>query len=92
MADFILRDAKEKFGDEEFFQGVRFELAQLPQIADWEVGREYTLILKVKQTSHNFRDVEGEGQTESATFDILKVGAFQPEEVERMEIVKKKLG
>lgn len=92
MSDFILRDAVEKIGDTKFFQSIRFELEQLPQIADWEVGREYTLILKVKETSHNFRDVEGEGQTESATFDILKVGVFQPEEVERMRIVKKKLG
>ena len=47
----------------------------LPEVADWEVGHEYKLLVEVKQTSKSINEYEGKKKM-TATFEIAKVKAI----------------
>lgn len=72
-------------------QGARFlptiylDSRQIAEIRDWEVGEEYTLILKVKQTSKSENDKEKDGKVNSvrAEFDVIAYKAIS-EDYENM--------
>lgn len=73
-------------------KGMRFlptlylDSKQVPEIADWKVGEEYMLVLKVKQTSKSENDKEKDGKVNSvrAEFDILAYKAGEDEDYENM--------
>ncbi len=49
------------------------DLSHLPEAKDWEIGKEYTVALKLKMGSMNIRnEKEGRG-TGSAGFDIVGI-------------------
>lgn len=56
---------------EPMYPMIHFTETDLPEIKDWEVGREYGLKLKVKMTSVSMTPSD----TKEAHFDILEVGA-----------------
>jgi hypothetical protein len=100
----ILRDAGEKstffagscpegsgIKEEVSYQGVRFDIAQLPEIADWVVGEEYELIIRVKETEHSIDEEEGKVK-ERARFEIRAVGAYEEPEARSSKLAKEKLG
>lgn len=60
-------------GDDKHFPSLTMSLKDLPEAADWEIGKEYSLDLKVKQVSIS-KDKDGGG---SVRFDIV---AVNPEE------------
>lgn len=53
---------------------------QLPEIKDWETGKEYILVLKVMQTGNNLQARTGENPDDpshlSADFDIEEVAGY----------------
>lgn len=97
MSDFTLRDAGKKMetigpmmadSKEVYYPSVCFDTKQLPELSTWEVGGEYTLVIKVKEVSHEMFDKDGKVK-ESAFFDILKVGAYKGDEYYTKEAEKK---
>ncbi len=69
-----------------------FTAVQLPEIALWEPGKDYYLVVKVKQTSYRIDKHEGKRE-ESADFEVLEVGAIKTDDYhgEDADVVKKKL-
>lgn len=53
-----------------FRPSIHLDEDQLKEIKDWEVGRNYTLILEVTQKSKR----EDSNKKISASFDIMKIG------------------
>lgn len=51
----------------------------LPEIEDFEVGKDYELVLKVEQKSKNMRK-EGKNNVCSAEFSIKKAGVLESKE------------
>lgn len=99
MKDFTLRDAGQTMmglthsgpgKQEKYYQTVSFDIEQLPEIGVWEVGKEYTLIVKVKQVVHSMRE-EKDNTRERGDFEILKVANYVPEVDEYGPEVKRKL-
>ena len=56
-----------------FLPTLYLDSKQVSEIRDWEVGEEYTLVIKVKQTGKNENDKEKDGKVNSvrADFDIV---------------------
>jgi hypothetical protein len=56
---------------------VRFNVNQLPEIKNWEVGKEYTIIIKAKMTGYEQRKLDnemmGKKEKEEAKFEITAV-------------------
>lgn len=74
----------ESYGDfdpkKKWYPNISFAYDQLPKEAqDWEVGKEYTLVLEVKQVSKSEQadDQHGGGRL---SFDVLKVGLDEDNE------------
>ena len=76
---------------EKYYPTVSFDVKQLPEISLWQVGGEYMLVLKVKQTGYNQNKYMGKVE-EKATFEIRQVGAMQNEAKMMEGVVGKKLG
>ena len=56
------------------YPSVSFTAAELPEIKNWYVGEEYSLILKVRQTGSRLVDTNiTEGGIIKADFEILAV-------------------
>ena len=99
MIQYTLRDAsqEETYPDhdgslkhEKYFQNIRFEISQLPEIGFWMPGETYTLVIRVRQKEHTVEKRAGVVE-ETATFEIKEVGAINSEHEEISEAVKKKL-
>ena len=95
-----LRDAKVKYNydmptvagkEDGYYQSIDFDTTALPEIALWQVGEEYTIILKVRETRHELVKSEDNGIKEKACFEILEVGSFADGMEENREKVKNKL-
>jgi hypothetical protein len=74
-----------------YYQRLDLTVEQLPEISSWEVGKEYMLVIKVRETSHELEKHMGEGVKEKACFEVLEVGAFTDPTGEIRELVKNKL-
>lgn len=93
----MLRKAKIKYefpmetshGKEDgYFQSIEFDTEMLPEISSWQVGEEYLLIVKVKQTRHEV--VKKENFTkERATFEIVEVGSYDHADVYKDQVKNK---
>ncbi len=88
MKDTIIRDASIEIahptsdGDveiEKLHQTLTFDSHMLPQLVDWEVGMNYTLVIEVKQKSRHTNL-----NSDSATFKVLGVGVHE-EEIDILE-------
>ena len=100
MKEYTLRDAGSemmgpvcadgKMEKEKWYQGMGFDIKALPEIGMWQVGEEYFLIVKVKEVNHSLRE-DKEGAQESADFEVLSVGAYNPEVDKYGEEVSKRL-
>lgn len=98
---FILRDAKVKYNhnistmvdgkEDGYYQTIDFDVSSLPEIASWQVGEEYTIILKVKETRHELVKSEDNGVKEKASFEVLESGAYTDYNTENIQKVKDKL-
>ena len=58
-----------------FPQTIEFNVDQLPEIKEWEVGENYQITIKVRQKSFEERKKEGKKTKEEARFEILAVKA-----------------
>ena len=91
----ILRDAGtlEAFpggGTEKFFPHLHFTIEQLPEIGLWVPGETYTLVIKVKEKEHKIEKSDGKVE-ESASFEVMEVGALNSDHQEVEEKVNSKL-
>lgn len=57
-------------------QTLEFDTTQIPEIASWQVGGEYLIILKVTQTKSELEKEPDGNISQCATFQINEVGAF----------------
>lgn len=97
--DYTLRDVKpEGYGVpgegpvEKYYPRLEFELAELPEIATWQVGEEYDLVIKVRMKSYD-QSIEANKMEECACFEVLAVGAAPEQPMKILpDDVKKKLG
>lgn len=97
MSNYTLRDAKQKYdhptmeGSEDgYYNHLEFDINSLPEIASWQVGEEYILVVKVKQ--EDYRLVKDENAVkEKATFKVLEVAAYTDELAAQRDRVKEKL-
>ena len=100
--EYTLRDAGEKMMDMEsmpsskgeskkYYPSLYLNVENLPEIAVWEVGKEYTLIIKVKEESHTIDETHSGSTKESARFEVLKVGAVKSGDDKVEAFVKEKL-
>jgi len=48
-----------------------FDEKQVPEIKDWEVGEEYDVVLRLKQTSKNENELEPDENNLNAGFNIV---------------------
>jgi len=97
---YTLRNAKVKYMDDvspstmddgEYAQTLRFTTDQLPEIAYWQPGEEYYLVIKVKETEHSI-EKKGKEVSEEANFEVVEVGAISDDSGENYEgKVKSKL-
>lgn len=46
---------------------------QLPEIKDWETGKDYTIVLKVTQIGNR---LQGNGDKMAASFDISEIAGY----------------
>lgn len=99
MKDFTLRDAGQTMmglthsgpgKQEKYYQTVGFNIEQLPELGTWEVGKEYMLLIKVREVNHSIRENKDDTK-ETADFEIVKVANYVPEVDEYGPEVKKKL-
>lgn len=102
MSHYTLRDAGEAMmmptvsggGEKDkWYQTIRFDITQLPEIGTWAVGNKYYLVVEVKQVEHSIRE-DSKNEKEQGVFEVRKVAAFSPE-VDKYgsEVIKKlKLG
>lgn len=100
MSNYNLRDAKTKYdypagvisGKEEdgYYQQLEFTVDALPEISMWQVGEEYTLVIKVKEKRHELVK-DGEKVKEKAFFEVLEVGTMSTIDTEYRDKVKDKL-
>lgn len=74
-----------------YYQKLELTVEQLPEVASWEVGREYTLIIKVKEVNHELEKSVDSGVEEKACFEVIEVGAFTDPTAALRETVQKKL-
>jgi len=63
----------------EYFPSVHFDSKTLPEIKDWEVGEEYVVVMKLKQTSYSEHENDKEN-TADASFDIVEIGVLDKED------------
>ena len=94
-----LRNAKIKYeypmesshGKEDgYFQTIELDTIMLPEISYWQVGEEYTLVIKVKESRHEVVKNK-DSVKEKASFEILEVGSYDHTDISR-DKVKSKLG
>lgn len=100
MNRYTLRDAEMKYSydlpvsssksENGYYQTIEFDISALPEIASWQVGEEYTLVIKVKETKHEIIKT-GKSAKEKACFEILEVGNLSDGNEEYREKVKEKL-
>lgn len=76
---------------QKYYPTISFDVKQLPEISMWQVGGEYMLVLKVKQTSYNQSKYMGKTE-ERATFEVREVGSMHNEAKMTDSMVSKKLG
>lgn len=69
-------EPSEGYVEPEWNPSVSFDEKQLPEIKNWQVGEEYTIVLKVKQTSSRLQGPDHD-QRMAADFDIQQVGALE---------------
>lgn len=95
-----LRDAKMKYDypmmgpegkDDGYYQSLDFDISALPEIGSWQVGQEYTLVIKVREKRHELMKSEDKGVKEKACFEVLEVGSYQDGMDEARDKVKNKL-
>lgn len=65
----------------EFYPNIYLNSKELPDIADWDVGGEYYIVLKVEQKSKSIRTENGEDRV-GADFDIKEIGVVDESEME----------
>lgn len=64
-----------------FAKSLTFRVDELPEIADWDVGKEYIIVLKVEQTAIRNKDYFGsKDKVKRADFEIKQVGVIDDEE------------
>lgn len=96
--NYTLRKAKIKYeypmvsesgkGSDGYFQRLEFNSEQLPEISNWQPGEEYTIVIKVKEVSHEIKSTDGDSK-ECAYFEVTEVGCMKDEEM--MKMIAKKL-
>ena len=85
----MMRDAKMPMDmPDTYYQTLEFEIEQLPEIAAWTPGEEYTLIIKVREKEHEVSKENGKVK-ECARFDVLKVEAAPSQPAGYSELTKK---
>ena len=62
-------DLKEK--NRKYLPTLYLDEKQVPDIKDWEVGGEYDIVIRVKQTSKNENHLEDEENNLNAGFNIV---------------------
>lgn len=65
------------------FPTFQLDSEDLPELADWKVGENYTLIMEVEEISmRQGQEWQGEDKDNKvkATFKVLKVGVEEPED------------
>lgn len=72
-------------------QEVEFDTSMIPEIATWQVGGEYMIILKVKEIKHELEQDPDGTIEECATFQVTQVGAFRDPTEDLRSSVQKKL-
>ena len=94
MVNYTLRNAKMKMPGmmneqmSEYAQRLDFDTIQLPEVAMWQPGEEYLLVVKVKETKHEITKENGKTE-EKACFDVLEVGAIADQSPKYKEEAKK---
>lgn len=66
------------------FPSIHLNQKQLPEIKDWEVGKNYEIALKVRQTSKR----EDDDKKISGSFDIVGIKVFMSEEESKKQLRK----
>lgn len=85
--DYLMPEGK----DNSYYQQIEFDISSLPEIGSWQVGEEYTIILKVREKRHELVKSENNGVKEKACFEILEVGSYTDGIEEQRKVVKDKL-
>ncbi len=65
-------------GSEKYYPSIHLNSKNLPAIKDWEVGEEYSVMLKIKQTS---KSIENDQEC-SGSFEIREILVLPHEEKE----------
>lgn len=58
---------------ERYYPSLRLTPEQLPEIKNWKVGKDYTVMAKLRQTSYEKRNRIGKPEKEEMGFDIRQV-------------------
>lgn len=58
---------------EKYYPSLRLTPDQLPEIKNWKVGKDYTVMAKLRQTSYEKRNRIGRPSKEEFGFDIRQV-------------------
>lgn len=58
---------------EKYYPSLQLTPEQLPEIKNWKVGKDYTVMTKLRQTSYEKRDRLGRPSKEEFGFDIRQV-------------------
>lgn len=67
-----LSNSVEDCGDRKMFPRLRIELVHLPEAKKWEIGKEYDLKLRLKQTGLSISKFQND-----AEFDIIGIDPKQ---------------
>lgn len=56
--------------DKPYLTSVNFDSVQIPEVKDWDVGEEYTIVLKVKMTNKSQYQEGEKNQKTNAGFEV----------------------
>ena len=68
-----------------YYPSLTLDAEQLPQLQNYEVGEEVTLIFKAKVVGHEIRERDGEKKIDEYRIELLKGSCKHDQEHELME-------